>query len=102
MDRTYDQGVFSPGRACLGKSGRYGKRVDAGASPCGGSSNLQFTYSRHRRGAWIHFRERPPFRWMGSLGVGAGLLYLRTGAFLDPVRKEPWFQAIERDLKYAD
>jgi len=39
---------------------------------------------------------------MGSLGVGAGLLYLRTGASLDPVRKEPWFQAIERDLKYAD
>ena len=52
--------------------------------------------------AWIHFRERPPFQWMGSLGVGAGLVYLRTGAFLDPVRKEPWFQAIERDLKYAD
>ena len=39
---------------------------------------------------------------MGSLVVGAGLLYLKTDAFLDPVRKEPWFQAIERDLKYAD
>jgi len=39
---------------------------------------------------------------MGSLGVEAGLPYLKTEAFLDPVRKEPWFQAIERDLKYAD
>jgi len=39
---------------------------------------------------------------MGSLGVGAGLLYLRTDVFLDPVRKEPWFQGIERDLKHAD
>ena len=36
---------------------------------------------------------------MGSLGVGAGLLYLKTGAFLDPVRKEPWFQGIERDFE---
>ena len=39
---------------------------------------------------------------MCSLGVGAGLLYLKTDPFLDPVRKEPRFQAIERDLKYAD
>jgi hypothetical protein len=39
---------------------------------------------------------------MCSLGVGAGLLYLKTGAFLDPVRKGPWFQVIERDLKHAD
>jgi len=39
---------------------------------------------------------------MCSLGVGAGLLYLKTDALLDPVRKEPWFQATERDLKYAD
>jgi hypothetical protein len=39
---------------------------------------------------------------MGSLGVGAGLRYPKTDAFLDPVRKEPWFPAIQRDLKYAD
>lgn len=37
-----------------------------------------------------------------SLGVRTGLLYLKTDPSLDPVRKEPRFQAIERDLKYAD
>ena len=31
-----------------------------------------------------------------------GLLYLKTDPFLDPVRKEPWFQAIERELKFPD
>ena len=31
-----------------------------------------------------------------------GLLYLKTDPFLDPVRKEPWFQATERELKFPD
>ena len=31
-----------------------------------------------------------------------GLLYLKTDPFLDPVRKEPWFQAIERELKFPN
>lgn len=31
-----------------------------------------------------------------------GLLYLKTDPFLDPVREEPWFQAIERELKFPD
>jgi TolB-like protein/Flp pilus assembly protein TadD len=31
-----------------------------------------------------------------------GLLWLKTDPFLDPVRKEPWFKAIERDLKFPD
>ena len=31
-----------------------------------------------------------------------GLVWLKTDPFLDPVRKEPWFQAIERELKFPD
>jgi tetratricopeptide (TPR) repeat protein len=31
-----------------------------------------------------------------------GLAWLKTDPFLDPVRKEPWFQAIERELKFPD
>lgn len=31
-----------------------------------------------------------------------GLTWLKTDPFLDPVRKELWFKAIERDLKFPD
>ena len=31
-----------------------------------------------------------------------GLLYLKTDPFLDPVRKELWFQATEQELKFPD
>jgi hypothetical protein len=31
-----------------------------------------------------------------------GLIYVRTDALLDPIRKEPRFQAIERALKFPD
>ena len=31
-----------------------------------------------------------------------GLVWLKTDPFLDPVRNEPWFQAIERGLKFPD
>jgi TolB-like protein/Flp pilus assembly protein TadD len=31
-----------------------------------------------------------------------GLIWLKTDPFLDPVRKQPWFQAIERELKFPD
>jgi serine/threonine-protein kinase len=31
-----------------------------------------------------------------------GLTWLKTDPFLDPVRKEPWFRAIERELKFPD
>jgi len=31
-----------------------------------------------------------------------GLLYLKTDPFLDPVRNEPWFKAVERELKFPD
>jgi hypothetical protein len=31
-----------------------------------------------------------------------GLTWLKTDPFLDPVRKEPWFKAIERELKFPD
>jgi serine/threonine-protein kinase len=31
-----------------------------------------------------------------------GLLWLKTDPFLDPVRHEPWFKAIERELKLPD
>jgi hypothetical protein len=29
-----------------------------------------------------------------------GLTWLKTDPFLDPVRKEPWFKAIERELNF--
>jgi hypothetical protein len=29
-----------------------------------------------------------------------GLLWLKTDPFLDPMRNEPWFKAIERELKW--
>jgi TolB-like protein/Tfp pilus assembly protein PilF len=32
----------------------------------------------------------------------SGLTWLKTDPFLDPVRKEPWFKAIERELKFPD
>jgi hypothetical protein len=32
----------------------------------------------------------------------AGLLFLRTDPLMDPLRKEPRFQAIERELKFPD
>ena len=32
----------------------------------------------------------------------AGLLWLRADPFLDPVRNEPWFKAVERELKFPD
>jgi TolB-like protein/Tfp pilus assembly protein PilF len=32
--------------------------------------------------------------------VGPGLIYLKTDPYLDPLRKEPRFQAIERELKF--
>jgi TolB-like protein/Flp pilus assembly protein TadD len=31
-----------------------------------------------------------------------GLTWLKTDPFLDPVRKEPWFKAIERELRFPD
>jgi serine/threonine-protein kinase len=31
-----------------------------------------------------------------------GLVWVKTDPFLDPVRKEPWLQAIERELKFPD
>jgi tetratricopeptide (TPR) repeat protein len=31
-----------------------------------------------------------------------GLIWLRNDPFLDPVRKEPWFKAIERELKFPE
>jgi hypothetical protein len=31
-----------------------------------------------------------------------GLIYLRTDPLLDPLRKEPRFQAIQRDLKFPN
>jgi hypothetical protein len=31
-----------------------------------------------------------------------GLEYLKTGPWLNPLRKEPRFQAIERALKFPD
>ena len=31
-----------------------------------------------------------------------GLIFLRTDALLDPLRKEPRFQAIERALRFPD
>jgi TolB-like protein len=31
-----------------------------------------------------------------------GLLWLKTDPFLDPVRKEPWFKTIERQLNFPD
>jgi hypothetical protein len=31
-----------------------------------------------------------------------GLVWLKMDPFLDPVRKEPWFQAIEQKLKFPD
>ena len=36
-------------------------------------------------------RERDPY-----------LVYVKTNPFLDPLRKEPRFQAIERELKFPD
>jgi hypothetical protein len=32
----------------------------------------------------------------------AGLVYVKTETLLDPLRKEPRFQAIERALKFPD
>jgi serine/threonine-protein kinase len=32
----------------------------------------------------------------------SGLTWLKTDPFLDPVRNEPWFKAIERELKFPD
>jgi hypothetical protein len=31
-----------------------------------------------------------------------GLIFLKTDAFLDPVRNEPRFQAIERQLRFPN
>jgi hypothetical protein len=31
-----------------------------------------------------------------------GMLYVKTDSLLDPLRKEPRFQAIERELKFPD
>ena len=31
-----------------------------------------------------------------------GLIFLRTDALVDPLRKEPRFQAIERPLRFPD
>jgi hypothetical protein len=32
----------------------------------------------------------------------AGLVYLKTDPLLDPLRNEPRFQAVERELKFPD
>jgi len=32
----------------------------------------------------------------------AGLVYMKTDPLIDPLRKEPRFQAIERELKFPN
>jgi len=32
----------------------------------------------------------------------AGVVYVKADPLIDPLRKEPHFQAIERDLKFPD
>ena len=46
----------------------------------------------------------PALEWLGTAMRlrDSGLMYVKTDPFLDPLRKEPRFQAIERALKFSD
>jgi len=44
----------------------------------------------------------PAFPMDGFARCGSRTSVPEDGPVLDPVRKKPWFQAIERDLRYAD